>query len=209
MIGCILLAAGRSQRMGSQKLLLPVAGVPMIARIANELCASTVEPIVVVVGAESERIRQALDTRSVRVVENSAPESGMLSSVRCGLRALPDNCEGVLVALGDQPGLTRKLVAELIANFRRTGRRIVVPTFAGRRGHPLLFGASLIPEVLNGFDDVGLRGLLLAHPEEITEVEVAAAHELADLDTPEDYERVQGEISRGVRPAPGREPEPI
>ncbi len=209
MIGCILLAAGRSQRMGSQKLLLPIAGVPMIARIADELCSGPVESVVVVVGADGERIRQVLNTRSVTIVENSAPESGMLSSVRCGLRALPDTYEGVLVVLGDQPGLTRKLVAELIATFRRTGRRIVVPTFAGRRGHPLLFGASLIPEVLNGFDDVGLRGLLLAHPEEITEVEVAAAHELADLDTPEDYERVQGEISRGVRPAPGRESGPI
>lgn len=209
MIGCILLAAGRSQRMGSQKLLLPIAGVPMIARIADELRVSPVRSIVVVVGADGEQIRQALGPRKVTVTENSVAESDMLGSVRCGLRALPQSCEGILIVLGDQPGLTRGLVAELIVTFRRTRQRIVVPTFAGRRGHPLLFSASLKSEVLEGLDGVGLRGLLLAHPNEIAEVAVATAHELADMDTPEDYAQVQREVGRSVTPAPERGPKQI
>ena len=143
----------------------------------------------VVVGRDAEFIRQTLHKRPVSFVENPDPEGDMLSSVRCGLRALPDSCEAILVALGDQPGITHELVRDLIRTFRKTSRGIIVPAHAGRRGHPLLFAARFRDEVLTCHDHVGLRGLVASHPDEIFEVTTTTASVLEDLDTPEDYQR--------------------
>ncbi len=189
MICAVVLAAGRSARMGTQKLLLPLGGRPVIVRVVDELVCSPLEQIAVVVGREAKQIQQALRGRTVSFVQNPAADGDMLSSVRCGLRALPEPCVATLVALGDQPGLTQELVGELIRAFRQTGRGIIVPAHAGRRGHPLLFAARWRNEVLTRHDGVGLRGLLDAHAEEIFEVAVPAARVLEDLDTPEDYQR--------------------
>jgi len=189
MIGAVVLAAGRSIRMGTQKLLLPLGGKPVVARVVDELVRSPLDPIVIVVGRDGPQIQQALPGRAVSFVENPDPEADMLSSVRCGLRALPASCEAVLVALGDQPGITHELVDDLIHAFRRTGRGIVVPAHEDRRGHPLLFAARFREELLTRYEGVGLRGLLEAHPDEILPVAVATARVLEDLDTPEDYQR--------------------
>jgi molybdenum cofactor cytidylyltransferase len=201
MIAAIVLAAGRSVRMGTQKLLLPIGGRPVIARVVDELRASPVDRILVVVGAAAERIQQALTTRAVTIVRNPEAQGDMLSSIRCGLQALPESCEGMLVVLGDQPGLTRGLVAELIRALRNGGRRVVVPVCAGERGHPLLFAGSLRNEVLTNYDGVGLCGLLAAHPADVLEVNVAVASELADMDTPEDYERLRASLDAGITPS--------
>jgi CTP:molybdopterin cytidylyltransferase MocA len=93
----------------------------------------------------------------------------------------------VLVVLGDQPGMTSELVAALIRAFRETGRGIVVPAHASRRGHPLLLATRFCDEVLTRYDGIGLRGLLTAHPDEILELEVSSAAALKDVDSPEDY----------------------
>lgn len=189
MIGAVVLAAGRSQRMVTQKLLLPVGGKAIIARIVDELLVGGLEPIVVVVGAQGAQIQQVLPGRAVSFVGNPDPEGDMLSSVRCGLRALPAACEAILVVLGDQPGITHALVAGLIHAFHRTRRGIILPVHAGHRGHPVLLAARLREEVLTQHDGVGLRGVLDSHAEEIFQLEVVSASLLDDLDTPEDYER--------------------
>jgi molybdenum cofactor cytidylyltransferase len=116
----------------------------------------------------------------------------MLSSVRCGLRALPAMCEAILVALGDQPAVTAGLVDALVEGFRAGRHRIVVPVHGGRRGHPLLFSADYRPEILTQYDDQGLRGLLGAHPDEVFELPVSTAAVLSDVDYPEDYQRERG-----------------
>jgi molybdenum cofactor cytidylyltransferase len=202
MTAAIVLAAGRSVRMGTQKLLLPIGDRPVITRIVEELLASPVDQIIVVVGAEEQRIREALNERAVTIIRNPAEHGDMLSSVRCGLRALPEACEAILVVLGDQPGLTRGLVTELIRAFRSRGRRIVVPVCAGRRGHPLLFAASLKGEVLVKYDGVGLQGLLETHAAEVLECPVASPAMLEDMDTPEDYERLKGNPNAELKPPP-------
>jgi molybdenum cofactor cytidylyltransferase len=140
-----------------------------------------------VVGRDAEQIQSALAGRAVTFVSNPDPQGDMLSSVRCGLRALPALCEAVLVVLGDQPGMTSELVAALIRAFRETGRGIVVPAHASRRGHPLLLATRFCDEVLTRYDGIGLRGLLGAHPDEILELEVSSAAALKDVDSPEDY----------------------
>ena len=189
MICAIVLAAGRSQRMGTQKLLLPLGGQPVIRRIVDELLRSAVKQVFVVVGRDAEAIRAALPGRAVSFVQNPDGDGDMLSSVRCGLRALPETCEAVLIALGDQPGITHELIAELIRADREGGSGIVVPAHRGKRGHPLLVSARFFGEILEGCDGTGLRGFLNAHPDDILKVSVPTASALADMDTREDYQR--------------------
>ena len=195
MICAMVLAAGRSSRMGRQKLLLPLGHKPIIARIVDELLLSPVQSIGVVVGCEGEKIKKALPGRDVTFVRNPDSEGDMLSSVRCGLHALPESCEAVLVALGDQPAINHELIGELIRGFRERGGEIVVPAHADRRGHPMLFAARFCDEVLTRYDGVGLRGLLDAHPDVVFKVLVPTASVLEDMDTPEDYERQRRRFS--------------
>jgi molybdenum cofactor cytidylyltransferase len=189
MIHAVVLAAGLSSRMGSQKVVLPYGGSTVVGHIADELLAGAVDSVLVVVGHEAERVREALGDRRVTVVENPDYRAGMLSSVRCGLRALPDGCEAVLLALGDQPAVTSELVDEMIRSHTATGKGIVVPVCDGKRGHPLLFSIRYRDEVLSRFDDVGLRGLLGAHPGDVFELTTPNSAILSDMDRPEDYER--------------------
>ena len=138
MIYAMVLAAGRSRRMGAQKLLLPLGDRPVIARIVDEVLSSPVDRVFVIVGPDGNGIAEALAGQCVDFVTNPDAEGEMLSSVRCGLRAMPEDCTAVLVVLGDQPGITADVVAMLVQAFQTSGRGIVVPIYGGRRGHPLL-----------------------------------------------------------------------
>lgn len=189
MICAIVLAAGRSERMGTQKLLLPLDGRRVITRIVDELSLSQIDEIVVVIGKDGEQLRAALVGKPVRFVENLDAASEMLGSVRRGLRAMASACRAALVVLGDQPGLTRALVDELIRRLRSGESTIVVPGCNGHRGHPVLFDSQYFAELLTRHDDEGLRGLLNAHPNEISTVPVADVTAMEDMDTPADYER--------------------
>jgi len=194
MICAIIPAAGRSRRMGVQKLLLPVGGKPMIACVVDEVLAGPVDRVVVVVGADGAAIADALAGRRVHFVTNPEAEGEMLGSVRCGLSAVPQDAAAALVAPGDQPGVTSEVVAAVVEAFRSSGRGIVVPTHAGRRGHPLLIALRYRDEILTRYDGTGLRGLLQAHPEDVLEVEVAAPGAVEDVDTPEQYARVTARV---------------
>jgi molybdenum cofactor cytidylyltransferase len=217
MICAILLAAGRSRRMGSQKLLLPFAGGTVIAHVVGQVLAAPVDRTVVVVGADAELVAAALAGRAVEFVANPDPEGDMLSSVRCGLRALPADCEAALVALGDQPGITAGLVGRMVEAWlaapwgqapaasshsaiacRGAKSGIYVPACGGRRGHPILFSARYRDEILGGFGGVGLRGLLQSHPQDVREVPVPPELLLEDMDYPEDYRRELGKLEGGM-----------
>ncbi|MHC4072019.1 MAG: nucleotidyltransferase family protein [Planctomycetota bacterium] len=189
MICAVVLAAGLSRRMGVQKLLLPFGGKTVIAHIVDQILASAVDEVYVVVGHQARRVRRELSDRYVSIVNNPDYESGMLSSVRCGLRALPRRCRTVLVALGDQPSITSKLVDEMLQSFTSAEKSILVPFHDGRRGHPVLFSESYRDQILTHYDNVGLRGLLHAHPDEVFELAVSTSAVLSDMDCPEDYRR--------------------
>ena len=206
-ICAVILAAGQSRRMGAQKLLLPFDGRTVIGRIAGEILRSPVARTFVVVGADGARVAAALETERVSrkeafsFITNPAPEGDMLSSVRCGLRALPPECEAILVALGDQPSITAELVTRIVHAFGASGHGIVVPVYAGKRGHPILFSARYSEEVLIRHDDLGLRGLLRAHPEDVLELPADSASVLSDMDYPQDYLRELGRLAgKGPKP---------
>jgi molybdenum cofactor cytidylyltransferase len=190
MICAIVLAAGRSRRMGTQKLLLPWGGKSVIAQVVDEI-GSGCDQVFVVTGADGHAVRAALADRAVNFVVNPQPESEMLESVRCGLRALPEECEGVLIIPGDQPTISAETVREIIRAFNETDATIVIPTFHGERGHPMVFHTKFREEVLTGFNGEGLNVLRKKHHSEVLELPLSAPQVLEDLDTPEEYERLR------------------
>lgn len=196
MIGAVVTAAGRSRRMGTQKLLLPFGRTTVIGHVVDQLLHSVVDRIYVVVGHQPDRIITELSGRAVSIVTNTDHDRGMLSSIRCGLRALPPECAAILVALGDQPAVTAELVDAMVESFAKVNRRIVVPTHGGRRGHPLLFSADYRQEILTRYDAPGLRGLLRAHADDLFELPVATPAVLSDINYPEDYRRARAALKR-------------
>lgn len=190
MIPAIVPAAGHSHRMGVPKQLLPFGPTTLLGHVVDQLLRSRVSEVYVVVGHEAERVREALLGRPVHMVPNPEYRQGdMLSSVRCGLRALPRDYSAALVALGDQPAVTAELVDAMLHAFRSAGKGIVVPVHNGKRGHPLLLARRYSVEVLTGCDNLGLRGLLAAHPQDVFELPVSTPAVLSDVDSPEDYRR--------------------
>jgi molybdenum cofactor cytidylyltransferase len=189
MISAIVLAAGQSHRMGRQKLLLPFRGRPLIAKVVDELLRSQVDRVLVVIGRDGKPVTEALAGRSVSFVTNTHDAGEMLWSVRCGLAAVPEETSAVIVALGDQPGITAEVVGTLVRSFRTGDRGIVVPTYEGKRGHPLLFAIAYRDEILTRYEGRGLRALLDAHPSDVFDLEVASSGVLEDIDLPADYQR--------------------
>lgn len=199
MITALVLAAGRSQRMGTQKLLLPLGKQSVLARVVDALSRTSLHPTIVVVGRDAALIRQSLRDYRVLYTVNPDPEGDMLSSVRCGLRAIPKSCKGALVALGDHPAIQSAWIEQMLRLFHEDRGQLVVPVYRGRRGHPILISAQLFDEVLSEYDGVGLRGLLQAHQERVSLMEVDSPGVLEDLDTPEDYQRQRSSLESDVQ----------
>jgi molybdenum cofactor cytidylyltransferase len=156
---------------------------------------SPVDRVFAIVGAKIQRIREALAGHRIDYVVNPDAEGDMLSSVRCGLLALPRDCTAAIVVLGDQPGIAADLIAKLVRTFQISGRGFVATSFGGKRGQPLLFAMRYRREILDGFQEIGLRGLLHAHPEDVFEVEFPLSNMGEDIDLLEDYRRIVGERS--------------
>jgi len=195
MICAIVLAAGRSQRMGTQKLLLPFANSSVIARVADAFLEAAVDQVIVVVRPKSEELREAMTGRPVIFVENADLAGDMLSSVRCGLQALPSTVKTIMVSPGDQPSIEPDLIRRMMKAFTLSDRTIFVPVYKNRRGHPLMFGAQYRNELLSSYDNVGLRGLLQTHAAEVGEWPANDAAVLEDLDTPAAFRRAQFGVS--------------
>jgi len=199
MICGVVLAAGCSRRMGVQKLLLPFDGKTVIAHVVDQLVTSCIDRVYVIVGYKGKRIGQELSDQPVSIVHNSNYKSGMLSSVRCGLGAIPQQCQAVLVALGDQPSITAKLIDQMLQSFTDVEKRILVPVHHGKRGHPILFSVRYRDEILTHYDNVGLRGLLYAHRDDVFELTVSTSAVLSDMDYPEDYRRQLASLEENSR----------
>ncbi len=188
MICAIILAAAKSLRSGTQKLLSPFANQTVIGHLADQAIKSPIRQVLVVTTEQSEQIAAALKGKRLSIVINPDFEGDMLSSIRCGLRGLP-GCEAIMILMGDQPGIGSGLIGEIIRIFETTHASIIVPTYRGRRGHPILFSSQYCDEVQKKFDGVGLRGLLSAHPEQVHEMKVEDEAVIAGLDAPQQEKR--------------------
>jgi molybdenum cofactor cytidylyltransferase len=185
-IAALLLAAGQSSRMGSNKLLAEIDGRPMVARVAQRLLSSHARPIVAVLGNEAVRVDAALGKLPVERVRNPAFAEGLSSSLKAGLAALPEDIDGVIVCLGDMPLVAGRDLDRLIAAFNPLeGRAIIVPTRHGKRGNPVLWAKRFIPEMAELAGDVGAKHLIGEHAELVAEVEMDSDGVLVDVDTPD------------------------
>lgn len=187
----IVLAAGRSRRMGTQKLLLPFAQSTVIARVVDAFLGAPVDKVIVVVRPRHQEISDALAGRPVTFVENPDTDGDMLSSVRCGLKALTPTVELIMVSPGDQPSIEPGLIGEFLAAFRASDRNILVPVHNGHRGHPLVFAGHYRDELLTAHDGIGLRGLLQTHASDVGGWITDDAAVMEDLDTPAAFRRAQ------------------
>ncbi|HEV2129511.1 MAG TPA: nucleotidyltransferase family protein [Longimicrobiaceae bacterium] len=195
MIAGIVLAAGRSRRMGAPKPLLDLGGESFLSHVTGSLRGGGCTEIVVVVGAQEEaparRIASAAREVGARVVVNPLAEAEQIDSLREGLRALEPTIEAVVVTPVDFPRIEARTVRALIEAFRRGGAPIVLPTYGGRHGHPTLFTRSVFPELLADPLPHGARSVVHAHAEDLEEVPVEDAGILFDVDTPADLRRLR------------------
>jgi len=184
-IAAIVLGAGRSSRMGStNKLTAEVDGTPMIAHAVDAVSACGAAPVIVVTGHEAEKVKAALADFAVTFVDNPDFAEGLSTSLRAGVRALPGDIDAALVCLGDMPDISADHIARLIAAFDPDeGRTICVPTFAGKRGNPILWGSAWLPEFTQLKGDTGARHLLGEHAEAVCEVAMPDDAALRDIDT--------------------------
>jgi molybdenum cofactor cytidylyltransferase len=186
----IVLAAGRSSRMGpSNKLLEKFKGKPIVAHVTGVALESGADPVIVVTGFDATRVAAALSELQVTMVRNPAFEDGLSSSLRAGLSAVPPDSDGALILLGDMPAVEVSVLGALLAAF--TGRdAICVPLHRGRRGNPVLWGSNYFAEMMALTGDVGAKQLIARHDERVTEVTVGSDSIFADVDTPADLARL-------------------
>lgn len=186
-IAGLVLAAGQSRRMGARnKLLAEIDGVAMVRRVVDAVIASRADPVLVVTGHEGERVRDVLAGLAVRFVANPDYEEGISASLRHGLAALPGDCDGVLVCLGDMPRVDAAMLDKLIAAFTPdAGKDICVPVHEGKRGNPVLWGKRHFTEMRDIAGDVGAKYLIGRHAEAVQDVAIAEDGVLIDVDSPD------------------------
>ncbi len=189
MVSAIVLAAGESRRMGQDKLLVPYGRSTVLQHVIEALQSSDLDEVVVVVSKGAKDVAKLVKATRAKLVLNPDSSRGMLSSVRCGLEGVSPQTDAVMVVLGDQPSLSADIVDQLIYTYQGTESSIVVPKCRGRRGHPLLFSMKFKSDVMEHYDEVGLRGLLNAHSEHVFELPIRSDSILNDLDTLDDYQR--------------------
>ena len=195
----VVLAAGRSERIGAPKALLDFRGRPFVVRILEALEALDLKTRVVVLGLDAPRVRPALAGHDCLIVENPSAAGGPIASLRCALGALRPLQPGAVLAWPvDVPHVRITTVERLMETYQRSGAPAVVPAFGGRRGHPVIWDASLFAELESSeaASRHGARAVLHAHAAELAEVAVDDPAVIDDINTPEDYERLVREMNR-------------
>jgi len=190
MISGILLAAGESRRMGDLKQLMRLGDKSFVEHCVDNLLASRVDEVIVVTGHRSLEVQHAVGERPVRFAYNADYPSGMASSIKCGVQATSERARACLLALVDQPQIDAALINSVIETYAMARTKIVIPTYAGKKGHPILLDLSLKDEILTMDLEHGLRRVVRAHADRISFVEANDSAVLEDCDLPADYERM-------------------
>ena len=197
-VASIVLAAGRSTRMGAiNKLIVQIGGRPLVRIAAEQALASQAGPVIVVTGHQREKVEGALKGLNVRLVHNPDYAEGLGTSLRVGIGAVPEGADGAIVCLGDMPQVDAALINTLLDAFDpERGAFIVVPTIDGHRGNPVVWARRFFPDLMAIGGDFGARYLIGNYAEAVVEVPVAGGAALTDIDTPESLSAVKAEIER-------------
>ncbi|MDZ7291903.1 MAG: nucleotidyltransferase family protein [candidate division KSB1 bacterium] len=209
-IAALVLAAGESRRLASpNKLLLPFGGTTVVECAVDAILCANVDEVIVVLGYEAEAVRQALGQRPLRFVYNPDYRCGMASSIQAGIATVTPEVGGVMISLADLPLIEPAELNLLIMAFLETKKAaelplktrdrephgaIVVPTFSGQRGNPVIFDLCYRHEMIRLRGDVGGKSILARHPEAVLEVEMPTASVLEDIDTMEEYNRLVAKV---------------
>ncbi|HET9221529.1 MAG TPA: molybdenum cofactor cytidylyltransferase [Roseiflexaceae bacterium] len=189
-IAGIILAAGSASRMGRPKQLLDWGGRPLVRVVAEQALAARLDRVLVVVGAASDAVAAALADLAVELIENPAYAEGQSTSLRAGIAALTPDISAALVLLGDQPFVSPQIITRIVEEWHASGAAIVAPVYRGQRGNPVLFAQRVFGELLAIEGDQGARTILAADPARVRKVPFDDDRPLADIDTPEDYQRL-------------------
>ncbi len=197
-VGALVLAAGRSTRMGGpNKLLAEIGGKPLVRIVAEQALASRAAPVIVVTGHERPKVEAALAGLRVRFVHNPDYAAGLSTSLKAGLAALPPDLDGAIVCLGDMPQVTAGLIDRMLDAFDPArGALVVVPIIEGKRGNPVVWSRRFFPDLMALEGDVGARHLIAAHADAVTEVALEDSAALTDVDTPDALMAVKAELER-------------
>jgi molybdenum cofactor cytidylyltransferase len=191
MIAGLILAAGESSRMGTPKATLAYRGRTFLEWIVETLRSAGLERIVVVLGHRAEEIQPRVKMEAIEVVINPDYRSGQTSSLQAGLRALTaDDLEAVLLCLVDHPAISAETVRGIVTAFRESNPPVVIPTYHGRRGHPVLIGRRLFDEFLGLTSDAGADSVVRRYRPATQYLEVEDEGVVIDVDDPEDYRRL-------------------
>lgn len=186
-ISAILLAAGESKRLSGSKLFLPFSGSTVMEAALDNLLASDIDEVLVVLGHRSDEAIRLIGSRAVRIAVNPDYRLGMSTSIARGMELVDNKASGILLALADQPLVSPAIIDRLVSEFRSSPRGIALPVCRGRRGHPVIFSMSYRDELKRLKGDIGARELLDRHREDVQEVAVDTETVLTDIDTPGDY----------------------
>ena len=189
MLASVILSGGASSRMGSPKALVPYQGRPFLEHLLEVTAHREIGARRVVLGAHAEPISKAVDLKADEIVINHEWKKGQLSSIQAALRSLPPGTDGILLCLIDHPLISSALVQDLIEQFYKTKKPVVLPVYEGRRGHPVIFSASLYNELLRAPLETGARAVVWAHSGEIEEVQTNEEGCVLNLNDPETLNR--------------------
>ena len=189
MLAAVILSGGASSRMGSPKALLPYQGRPFLEHLLEITTRPEIVARKVVLGADADSIAKAIPLKANEIVINPDWEKGQLSSIQAGVRKLPAGTDGILLFLVDHPLISSALVGELIAQFYKSKKPIVLPVYEGRRGHPVIFSASLYDELLRAPLETGARAVVWAHADDVDEVRTNEEGCVLNLNDPETLNR--------------------
>lgn len=197
-VAALVLAAGRSTRMGGpNKLLADIGGKPLVRIVTEQALASRAAPVIVVTGHERPKVEAALAGLRVRFVHNPDYAAGLSTSLKAGLAALPPESDGAIVCLGDMPQVTAGLIDRMLEAFDPArGALVVVPTIEGKRGNPVVWSRRFFPDLMALEGDVGARHLIGTHADAVAEVPVEDSAALTDVDTPDALLAVKAELER-------------
>jgi CTP:molybdopterin cytidylyltransferase MocA len=192
MLAAVILSGGASSRMGSPKALLPFQGRPFLEHLLEVTLRPEIGVRRVVLGAHAEPIAKAINLKADEIVINQEWEKGQLSSIQAALRSLPPGTDGMLLCLIDHPLISSALVQDLIEQFYKTRSSIVLPVYEGRRGHPMIFSASLYDELLRAPLETGARAVVWTHKGEVEEVRTNEEGCVLNLNDPETLQKELG-----------------
>jgi len=187
MISAILLAAGKSKRMGQLKQLMPFGQCTIVEQAIDHLLSSVVDELIVVVGYKAEEVTKTVAAEPVKIAINTDYEHGLSTSIIAGLKLVDSRAQAVMLALGDQPLIDSQTINKLVQEFYNHDKGIAIPAYQGRRGHPILFSIKYKEELLKLTGDIGGRQIVKDHPDDVLEVSVNCEGIYIDIDTMDTY----------------------